>query len=116
MRPGSGLRWSWLIAAILVIAAPVLSVAQTASDFVYVFPKFSSDSSAELVLSNLSPRLATADIFFYDPAGGVSAVYAEIVANGQLRVTPDQLASYGAPSIDGTIVVRGNSPLFAQVK
>src|SRR5438132_1637141 len=104
MRPGRGLVWGWLIAGILAMVAPALSVAQTSSDFVYVFPKFSADPSAELILSNLSPRLATADIFFYDPTGGVSAVYAEIPANGQLRGTPDLFAAHGARSFDGRIV------------
>ena len=95
MRPRRILRWEGLIASLIVVAA-VAAIAQTPSDYVYVLPKFSPDSTAELILSNLSPRLVTADITFYDPVGASSTVYAEVAANGQMRATPDNFAAYGA--------------------
>jgi len=118
MRPRWVLRLKLLIASIIVVVlvAPVAGLAQTGSDFVYVFPKFSSDPSAELVLSNLSPRLVTSTISFYDPSGGVSNVYAEIAANGQMRATPTDFATFGAGNFDGTVVVRASGPLSGQAK
>ena len=116
MQPRVALRLGWLIISVMLVAAPVAVISQTATDFVYVFPKFSPDNSAELVLSNLSPRLVTADIFFYDPAGAVSAVYVEIAANGQLRVRPADFAAFGARNFDGSVVVRASGPLSAQAK
>ncbi|PYS33893.1 MAG: hypothetical protein DMG14_30780, partial [Acidobacteria bacterium] len=116
MQPRVALRLGWLIISVMLVSAPVAVISQTATDFVYVFPKFSPDNSAELVLSNLSPRLVTADIFFYDPAGAVSAVYVEIAANGQLRVRPADFAAFGARNFDGSVVVRASGPLSAQAK
>jgi hypothetical protein len=116
MRLRKELRWGWLIAGMIGIALPVNMLAQTASDFVYVFPKFSPDPAAELVLSNLSPKLVTADISFYDPAGRASAVYAEIAANGQMRATPTDFAAHGARNFQGAVVVRASGPLSAQAR
>jgi hypothetical protein len=116
MQPRLALRLGWLIASIMLVAAPVAVISQTATDFVYVFPRFSPDNAAELVLSNLSPRLVTADIFFYDPAGGVSVVYAEVAPNAQLRARSADFAAYGARNFDGTVVIRANGPLSAQAK
>src|SRR5262245_46381197 len=106
MRLRTVLMWGCLMAGLALAAAPEAGYAQANSSFVYVFPKFSPDPSAELVLSNLSPRLVTADIFFYDPAGRSSAVYAEIPAKGQLRAAPVDFAAFGAQNFDGSVVVR----------
>ena len=60
MRARDLFRWRWLVSSILLVSA-IAGIAQTPPAFVYVFPKFSADSSAELILSNLSQRLVTAD-------------------------------------------------------
>src|SRR4029079_6343897 len=115
MRARDLFRWRWLVSSILLVSA-IAGIAQTPPTFVYVFPKFSADSSAELILSNLSQRLVTADISFYDPTGGGSTGYPEVAAKGQMRATASDFVAQGARNFDGTVVVRASGPLSAQAK
>src|SRR5690242_12835717 len=78
-------------AVVVASASPIL--AQTAQSFRYVFPKFNANSGTELIVANLSSRLATAEITMVDSNTSTFAdVFVNIQAGTQARFTTRSLA------------------------
>ena len=91
-------------------AASVLPVfAQTAQSFRYVFPKFNSNSGTELIVANLSSRIATAEITMVDVNTNTFAdVFVNIQAGTQPRFSSRTL---GLSAFNGSVLVTSSVPL-----
>src|SRR5436309_1809824 len=98
---------TFVICAFVASATPVL--AQTAQSFRYVFPKFNSNSGTELIVANLSSRVATPEITMVDSNTATFAdVFVNIQAGTQARFTARSL---GLSAFDGSVLVTSSVQL-----
>ena len=90
-----------IVTAFLVAASPAFG--QTAQSFRYAFPKFNSNVGTELIIANLSSRLATPEITMVDSNAGTFAnVFVNLQAGTQARFTSRSL---GLSSFQGSVLV-----------
>src|SRR5436190_5835126 len=96
-----------MCAAFVASATPVL--AQTAQSFRYVFPKFNSNAGTELIVANLSSRVATPEITMVDVNTNTFAdVFVNIQAGTQARFSSRTL---GLSAFNGSVFVTSSVPL-----
>src|SRR5689334_385870 len=94
-------------AAFAVSLSPAFG--QTAQSFRYVFPKFNSNSGTELIVANLSSRIATPEITMVDVNTNTFAdVFVNIQAGTQARFSSRTL---GVSAFDGSVLVTSSVPL-----
>lgn len=95
--------FSTLVACIAFLAAASPALAQTAGGFRYAIPRFTSKLGSELIVANLSSRLATPEITLVDSATGQFAdIFVNLQAGTQTRFTAQ---SFGLSSFEGSILV-----------
>jgi carboxypeptidase family protein len=98
-----------LVGCVAFVAAASPALAQTAQSFRYVFPKFNSNFGTELIIANLSSRLATPEITMVDTnTGTFSDVFVNLQAGTQARLTSRSL---GLSSFEGSVLVTSSVQL-----
>src|SRR5215475_6156339 len=97
------------LASIGLLAAAISGSAQSTPSFRYVIPRFSSTSGSELVVSNLTSRLATPEITLVNSATQqVSDIFMNIQAGTQTRFTAQSL---GFSAFAGPVLITSGVPL-----
>jgi hypothetical protein len=98
--------WS-LVACVLLLATAIPAAAQETQNFHYVIPRFSSSAGSEIIISNLSARLVTAEVTLLDAKGSVSS----IIPFGAGTLGRLTAASFALSSFDGSVAIDSSAPL-----
>src|SRR5262245_14281832 len=97
-----------LVCFALLLVSTAVS-AQNTSGFRYVIPRFNSTSGSELVVTNLSSRLATPEVTFINTGTQHFAdTFMNVQAGSQTRLTAQ---AFGFPTFAGSIVITSGVPL-----
>jgi hypothetical protein len=108
-RTAGFIRACTMMACVLSLFSAIPAFAQETQSFHYVIPGFNSNEGSELIISNLSGRLATPEVTLVDSVQSQSVtIIIPFQAGGQGRLTP---ASFGLSAFDGTVVVKSSVPL-----
>jgi hypothetical protein len=101
--------FSFALVVSMALLAALPATAQNASSFRYVIPRFSAAPGSELIVANLTNRLATAEFTLADSgAGQFVDLFVNIQAGTQARFTSQ---SFGLSSFGGSIMVTSSVPL-----
>jgi hypothetical protein len=93
----------------MVISTSIPALSQSAQNFGYAIPRFSSNPGSELILSNLSTKLATPEVTLVESSKDIFVhSFVTIQPGSQLRLTT---ANFGVNSFEGTVLVIGSVPL-----
>lgn len=96
-------------ACIVLLVTAIVAFGQTTEKNRYVIPRITSTLGSELILSNLSGRLATAEVTLLDSnTQQIADVFVDIVGGTQVRLTT---ANLGLTSFTGTAVITSAVPL-----
>ncbi len=100
---------SSLVACFLSLNIPIAANAQSTQGFHYVIPRFTGTAGSELMITNLSARLVSAEVTLLEAGTSKSvAALIPIQAGTHARLTA---ASFALSSFDGTVVVDSSAPL-----
>ena len=98
-----------LAACLMVLSTSVPALSQSTQNFSYVIPQFSGNPGSELILSNLSARLATPEVMLSESSTALFVRASLAIQPGsQLRLTT---GSFGLGAFAGTVVVSSSVPL-----